>query len=985
MLGEIATAHGGLLFFTGEAGIGKSRLARRIEDAARDRGIRVAWGRCWEAGGAPAFWPWAQIFDALDLQVPFLTTAAAEGEDRFRQFDRAARLIAEQAARDPLVLVFDDLHAADVSSLNLLLRVSRALRATRLGIVGFYRDAEARVGATAPLLTKIAREGEALALSRLAPDEVTALIRTTVPDASDATCAEVHRVTEGNPLFVHSLLDIGKLQLDARQLPDGLSAVLDEQLALIPGDVREVLAVGTVFGREFTIADAAAISGATLDAVEAAFESAVRSGVMEPVAGTNRYALRHVLLRDRLYLTLSSSRRSALHWTAGEHLVARGDIANAAFHLLEGLSAGTPARAAQIAQQAATIAMARFAFEDAASLATRGLEALRGTNESRLACELEILRAEARIRVGEPGAREDSARAARLAREVGSPVLLARAALAYGAELMSATVDREMVTLLRDALATLGDDDDLLRARVMARLAAALTPPIRETFDEVLQLGRGAVALARSSRDTDTMLYVYRFAMIALGYHVDARECYELARDTTALAAAHDRPLVLLDAAGWSMCTLREEGQLAEATRALDRYDALATEMPRPQYRCRVPLFRATFAILDGELEVSEWLGRDSAASADADNMSAQLGWMQHRAGLAIARGEPSSVLPDAERMLAIVSRAPRLWAFEAWLLAVLGRTAQARELIAGKTFDVFEYPMLIVAAEAITLLRDRDLAQRCYDALVANPTKSDVFWGGPIGTTAIGPRDRELANLAVVMGRFDEAHTHFDAAIATAERLGAKHFVALAARGKAALAAPPPVPVVAAESTVALSRAGELWTLRYEGRSHVLKARRGLAYVAQLVREPDSELHVLELSALETAPTEHRTRDRGAPILDAAAKAAYRARLEQLEDQAELADTLGDRDRADRARAEIEVIATELSRSIGLGTRDRTTATAADRARAAVTLAIRRAIEAVSQIEPVLGGHLEAGIRTGAFCSYRPDPRARLIWHVTT
>jgi hypothetical protein len=982
MLGEIGAGHGALLFFTGEAGIGKSRLGRRIEDAARDRGMRIAWGRCWEAGGAPAFWPWMQIFDTLGLQVPLLTTAAAEGEDRFRQFDRAARLVADQAASEPLVLVFDDLHAADVSSLTLLLRVARALRSTRLGIVGFYRDAEARVGATAPVLAKIAREGEAIGLSRLAPDEVTTLIRSSVPDASDATCTQVHRVTEGNPLFVHSLLNIGKLQLDARQLPDGLSAVLDEQLALIPPDVRDLLASATVFGREAGVAAAAAIGSANLDMVETAFESAVRSGVMEPVAGVrDRYAFRHVLLRDRLYLTLSSSRRSLLHWRAGEELAARGDIANAAFHLLEGLTSGQPARAAQIAQQAAAIAMARFAFEDAASLATRGVEALRGTSEPRLACELEILRAEARIRVGEPGARDDSARAAKLAREVGSPVLLARAALAYGAELTTATVDDEMVELLRDALVALGNDDDLLRARLMARLAAALTPPNAETFDEVLHYGRSAVALARNLRDTDTMLYVCRFAMIALGYHVDRRECFELARDTTALAAEHDRPLVLLDAAGWSMCTLREEGQLAEAARALDRYDALATEMPRPQYRYRVPLFRATFAMLEGELDVAEWLGRDSLASADADSMVAQLGWMQHRIALAIVRDDPSSILPDAERMLAIVSRAPRLWAFEAWLLAALGRSAQARELIAGKTFEDFEYPMVIVAAEAITLLRDRDLAQRCHDALAMRPKHSKWFWGGPVGTTAIGPRERELANLSVVLGRIDDAHAYFDAAIATAEHMGAKQFVLLARRGKAALGAPSSPPLTS-QGTASLICEGEAWRLGYAGRVHVLKARRGLLYLAALLRDPDRALHVLELSAID-AESEPRAKERGTPVLDATTKAAYRARLEQLEDREADAKARGDVDAAERAHGEIDAIAAELARALGLGGRDRTTTTAADRARAAVTLAIRRAIDAIADVEAELGGHLEHSIKTGAFCAYRPDPRARMDWSV--
>ena len=152
-----------------------------------------------------------------------------------------------------------------------------------------------------------------------------------------------------------------------------------------------------------------------------------------------------------------------------------------------------------------------------------------------------------------------------------------------------------------------------------------------------------------------------------------------------------------------------------------------------------------------------------------------------------------------------------------------------------------------------------------------------------------------------------------------------------------------------------------------------MLKARRGLDYLARLLAEPRRDLHVLELAGDEVS------REHGAPVLDAKAKAAYRERIEALREIAEGGDVA----RAEQARSEIDVIAHELSRALGIGGRDRMTATAADRARAAVTLAIRRAIEAIGAHEPALAGHLEAGIRTGMFCAYRPDPRAELVWDV--
>jgi hypothetical protein len=171
------------------------------------------------------------------------------------------------------------------------------------------------------------------------------------------------------------------------------------------------------------------------------------------------------------------------------------------------------------------------------------------------------------------------------------------------------------------------------------------------------------------------------------------------------------------------------------------------------------------------------------------------------------------------------------------------------------------------------------------------------------------------------------------------------------------------------------LARSGEHWTLVYEGRTKLLKTRRGLEHLARLLADPRHEHHVLELAS-DDAP-----RERGASVLDAKAKAAYRDRLAELREIADGAD----RERAETARAEIDAIAVELSRALGIGGRDRTTTTGADRARAAVTLAIRRAIEAIAEHEPTLAAHLEAAVRTGAFCSYRPDPRAALAWDITS
>ena len=285
--------------------------------------------------------------------------------------------------------------------------------------------------------------------------------------------------------------------------------------------------------------------------------------------------------------------------------------------------------------------------------------------------------------------------------------------------------------------------------------------------------------------------------------------------------------------------------------------------------------------------------------------------------------------------------------------------------------------PALLLAADAAVLLGDTALAQRCHDAIVAQRSATVLFWGGPIGCAAIGPPARIAGGVAQLRGRLDDARALYDEAIAIADTIGAVPHAALARRARESLTTHgSPAPDRIAEAV--LARGAEQWSLSFEGRTQGLKPRRGLDYLAELLAQPRRDVHVLELSGGNDSD------GKGAPLLDARAKAAYRERVEALRASIDEAEANCDLGRASRARAELDSGAPELSRAIGLGGRDRSTATAADRARAAVTLAIRRAVEAIAAIEPTLGSHLDVAIKTGQFCAYEPDPRANLRWRIT-
>jgi hypothetical protein len=189
--------------------------------------------------------------------------------------------------------------------------------------------------------------------------------------------------------------------------------------------------------------------------------------------------------------------------------------------------------------------------------------------------------------------------------------------------------------------------------------------------------------------------------------------------------------------------------------------------------------------------------------------------------------------------------------------------------------------------------------------------------------------------------------------------------------------------------------REGEYWTVAYEGAVVRLKDSKGLRHLARLLAQPAREFHVTDLEAAGSGGASPGRGERAhnrelelrpdlgdaGELLDATAKAAYKARVEELRAELEEAEGFNDPVRAARARQELDFLAGELARAVGLGGRDRRAASHAERARLNVTRAIRAAMANLSRANPSLGRHLAVTIRTGRYCSYTPDPRAPLTW----
>ena len=361
-LDDALAGRGRLVLLAGEPGIGKSRLSDELIRDAEARGARVLIGRCWEAGGAPPYWPWIQSLrsyiqetepealraqlgaGATDLaqllpelrdlfpELPEPVAPDSEGA-RFRLFEAASSFLRNAALARPLVLILDDLHAADEPSLLLLLLVVREMADSRLLLVGAFRDVDPTL--RAPLSSALAglvREPPTaqLQLAGLSEADVAEYIElsTGIEPAPKLTKA-IHVETEGNPFFVGGivhLLDAEDLIAEAdahMRIPPEIRAVIGQRIGRLSERCRNLLVPAAVIGREFGVDELAQLSELTPEELLDVLHEAMAERVVTDVPGTaGRLRFGHALIRDTLYDELTPIRRLQLHRAAGEALEA---------------------------------------------------------------------------------------------------------------------------------------------------------------------------------------------------------------------------------------------------------------------------------------------------------------------------------------------------------------------------------------------------------------------------------------------------------------------------------------------------------------------------------------------------------------------------------------------------------------------------------------------------------------------------------------
>jgi class 3 adenylate cyclase/tetratricopeptide (TPR) repeat protein len=415
MLEAAVGGRGGMALIGGPAGLGKTRLARETAAIAERLGMSVLTGNCVDMESPPPYQPNIDQLEqaaraashegfrtALGVNAPEVAKLLPSLRQRYDDIPPSPELTPEQerrymlhgvgefiqraAANRPLLLIFEDLHWADESTMLLLRHMGTQLDATRLMILGTYRDDE--LDADQPLTRSIGpliRDAGAIDLHprMLSEAEVAAVVSARAgqdapPELVDLIFAE----TQGNPFFVEELYrhlrDSGRLfddegawrtdfQLGETEVPQGVRLLISRRLEQLDPEHRKVLASAAVIGRAFAFTGLVAVVGRDEDDLFDALEAAERAHLIEelPVGGEAQYLFVHEQIRQTLVGELSLARRQRVHLRVADAIGSNGSTVDLAHHLLSAGPAAPPERTVAALVAAARANIQSLAFEDA--------------------------------------------------------------------------------------------------------------------------------------------------------------------------------------------------------------------------------------------------------------------------------------------------------------------------------------------------------------------------------------------------------------------------------------------------------------------------------------------------------------------------------------------------------------------------------------------------------------------------------------------
>jgi tetratricopeptide (TPR) repeat protein len=1016
-----ARGNGSVIVLTGEAGVGKTSVARTLAQRVGDV-LAVSWGGCVADQSAPPFWPWHTLVRPRPTD-PRSGTDRISGSRRYEQLAALRDEVRRQVLSEPRLHIIEDLQWADVASALLLVHLGTTVSDVPLLVVATLRTGEPRSPQLDDAIEALSRVSRLRDLPALDDGDIASLMRAAGAEPDEHLVALVRVRTGGNPLFVGELLRAIPASLPpdrrrhmmAESVPARVSDLIVHRLNRLPPSVADALITASAIGAEGDVATLAAANGTEIDSLLDLLDQARAVHLLGPAAA-GAWQFRHQLIRDAVYASVTEANRARRHALILEAVAADPSAPPfaVAHHALAALPLVDADRAVALAARAGEAALSQHAYEEAIAWFTRALAAAPGDTSPRWRAELLVRTGESHRHIAAlETARHAFTEAAELADD---PSLLARAALGYadpGADLGIAyrTEDPVTAVLLERAIAAQPSADSATTVQLEARLAAELY-----FSDEPARAGELAKsALDRARRLGDVRALGTATALAHDAFVVGQADLdRQLAESTQLVEWAREigSATALLTARRARVIDLLAAGDIPAVDAEILAFRRLVEPLQAPEYVWWPMLWSAMRALLEGRHDVAEeralaayQVGASAFPALSFINLSFLLFFLRREQGRLV---EMEQATRDYAASHADV---PALRVALTFLLAELGRVDEVRAMLAA--FD----------DAALARLHDRNWPASWFQlARVASITGDRTFAATlleprhrpsercvqvSLATVCLGASDLATAWLMHTVSDFDGADEHYRAAEELNARMGARSWLAqtradharlLVDRGRAAdreeasrlvdlaqqvaqelgLAtfglADPVLPKDPERAT--FRKEASSWHLSFGGRTVQIPDARGLRDLRYLLSRPGELVSVLDLVGdAGTAPAA-----RGAPVLDDRARREIRARLRALDADEADAEASGDGERAALAREQRQTLAEAVARDFGLGGRPRLIGDPVERARKTVSTRIRRVIASIARVHPELGRHLERSIDTGAWCAYRPaEP---VDWH---
>jgi class 3 adenylate cyclase/tetratricopeptide (TPR) repeat protein len=823
------------VFVAGEAGMGKTSLVAQATRAAHAEGTVVLFGHSDEGLGV-AYQPWIEVTSALVRHIApevFADMRSAQrgalarlvpdiGGDRDRVADPdterllllegIVELLAAVSAREPVMVVLDDLHWADTASLQVLRHVIASPTPTKVTIAITYRDTDlGRGDALTQLLSDLHREANVtrLALHGLEDTDVMELLAAAAGhDLDDNGVGLAHtlrRETGGNPFFTGELLrhlgesggivlnDDGRWvlagELEELGIPNSVRDVVGRRVERLGDEPLRVLTLASVIGREFDVDLLAQLADTDEDALLDHLDAGVAAALLAESDTAGRYRFTHALTQHSLYDELSPTRRQRAHQRVAEALEAddTGDgaatLAELAHHWVAATRPADLYKALGYVRRAGDAARDALAPDDAIRWYQQALDLIdRQTppDEHQRADLLARLGA-VQLQAAQPEYRDTLLEAAAMAERLDDTDILVHAALGF-TEVSGQVGDAATKPVIQAALDRIGTDPTPTRARLLVALAAAHDSALEWPTRRDLSIQ--ALDVARQSGDDVTFADVLDIAVYSQA-SPDHRD--QLVADIERAVAIADRvgdPVLRGRVDNHLVWVRYQQADLAGSQAVTRELEALTEKVGLPHQHWQHALIVTGEMLCAGRLDEADVANERSlelGLTANAPEAFGAYGGLLYAIRLQQGRlDEIAEMFIDAARdnpSIAVLRAAVM------GMLTHLERLDEANERLLAEAATDFDFPYDGTWLDSMSYLLDTATATGNQTVARTLVDRVGAFPDHVVEATAAlvnGVIARPLARAATLLGDYDQAEEWFATAHDVHARLRTPYWTAL-------------------------------------------------------------------------------------------------------------------------------------------------------------------------------------------------------------